>query len=375
MGTSKINHYHFLLDFVKKPNSSQSKYRLSSYRNFLWVFIFTLLICFLKEPIINLFVIAGNYRRQGAGDWVFYSYRNKEKYLKQIKNRKILISGGSSALFGIDASQIESSTGIPTANMGVSAALGVDYILEKAKTELKSGDVIVLSIEYPLYYKLHDHQLLDNALKDYVISYDHDYLNQLNLVDKLKVLTLPFGFNQDDIDTIINLLLHKSPFDKKLAYQETLERLSTGECYTGLTLNRNGDEQCNVGKSPLPKILKAGKSNPDINERPIDSSPKGPIDPSGSIRDFCKYAKKNRITVVPIFPGTLYFRDYDSEQYKAYFAQIKNFWLQQGIHFEDYPSNSFIQLPMMFETIYHPNEKGRNLRTKSIINILKGHLK
>jgi len=142
-----------------------------------------------------------------------------------------------------------------------------------------------------------------------------------------------------------------------------------------LTLNRNGDEKCNIGKSPTPELKRAGKLNPDINEQPVNPSVKRPIDPSGSIRDFCLYAKKNRITVVPIYPVSLYFSDYNSEQYKTYFAKIKNFWLQQNIPFEDSPSKSFLQTPMMFDYIYHPNEKGRALRTKIIINMLRDYLK
>jgi len=228
MNINKINLYSPFLDLVKKTNSGQIKFRLNSYYHFLWIFILILLICFLKEPIMNLLIITGNYRKPGTGDWVFYVYRNGEKYLRQIKKRKILVAGGSSALFGIDTKQIESSTGIPTVNIGVSAFLGIDYILENAKKRLKPGDVVILSIEYPLYYQTRENQLLNTALKDYIISYDHDYLNQLDLVDKLKVLALPFGINQDDTNAVMDLLKHQSPFDKKLVYQEMLKRVSEG---------------------------------------------------------------------------------------------------------------------------------------------------
>jgi len=116
-------------------------------------------------------ILTRNYRKQGTEDCVFYAYENKKAYLKQITKPKIVVVGGSSALFGIDAQQIESSTGIPTVNMGVFASLGIDYMLDKAKKVLKPGDIIVTSIEYPLYYQTHEQQLEDKGLKNYIISY------------------------------------------------------------------------------------------------------------------------------------------------------------------------------------------------------------
>ncbi|MDF5714783.1 MAG: hypothetical protein PUP93_13075, partial [Rhizonema sp. NSF051] len=325
----------------------------------------TTLICLAKELVINLLIIYGNQRKPYSEDWIYYAYRNKQKYASQIVNRKIVIVSGSNALFGIGAKQIESSTGISTVNLGVNAGLGVDYILEQAKKRLKPGDIVLIPLEFQLYYQSKDQQMLANPLRDYIISYDNDYLNKLSLIDRLKVLLSPYGIEQEDIDVIKALLRNESPFDKKTVYSRILARLDTGECYTGMTLNRNGDETCNIGKSPIKNLKKQGKIQIDL---------KNPIDASGSLRDFCIFAKNHQITVIPLYPAALSYSDYKADNYKNYFDKIKRFWLQQNIPFDDSPSKSFLAEQMMFDSLYHPNDQGRNLRTKNIIDILRNYL-
>lgn len=305
-------------------NKTSSKKKISSYHHFLWIAILTALLFLAKNLAFNLLIISGNHRKPYSEDWVYYAYRNKQKYALQILKRKILIVSGSNALFGIEAKQIESSTGISTVNLGVNAGLGVDYILAHAKKILNSGDIVLIPLEFPLYHQSKDQQILANPLRDYIISYDNDYLNKLSLIDKLKVLLSPYGIDQEDIDVIKLLIRHESPFDKKIVYSRILARVNTGECYTGMTLDKNGDETCNIGKLPIKNIKKTGKIHPDLKE---------PIDASGSIREFCRFAKNHQITVIPLYPATLSYSDYKGDDYKNYFAQIKEFWQRQNIRF------------------------------------------
>ena len=348
----------------KKSIKNQNK--LTSYYHFLRIITLSMLICYAKEPVINLLTISGDYRKYKTEDWIFYAYKNKQMYESQIMKKKILIVSGSNALFGMDAKQIESSTGVPTVNLGVHAGLGIDYILYQAKKTLKPGDIVLLPLEFSLYHQSKDDQLLSNTLlRKYIISYDHDYLSQLGLIEKLKVILYPSGISQEDIDAIAAILKNESPFDKNRVYSRILERVHTGKCYTGISLNRNGDETCNIGKSPTEDIKNKKLIDPVLNK---------PIDTSGSIRDFCIYAKKHKITVIPLYPALLFNLNYDSNNYKIYFSQIKTFWLEQGFLFQDSPSQSFLEEKMMFNTIYHPNDKGRTLRTENVINLLKNHL-
>jgi len=365
--TQKYSHIRqYFVDFQNKTISNKGKNKLTKYHQYLGVLILITLLTLAKEFIINFFVITQNLRKPSTSDWIFYSYQNKEKYIRKISKRKILIVAGSNALFGINAKQIEASTGVPTVNFGVSAGLGPDYILYKAKQMLKADDIAVLPIEYTLFYQKKDKQLSELILRNYVISYDHSYLRHLSLVDKLKMLVYPPGLNQDDIVTILDLLENQSPFDKNLIYQKSLERARLGKCYTGLTLDKNGDEQCNITNSPSPDLEK--------NEQEIEIDAQEPMDVTGSIRDFCLFAKNNRITIIPLYPVTMDFPDYKSERYQNFFTLVKKFWEGEGISFEDSLSQSLIDKKMMFDHPYHTNDTGRTLRTKQVLEIIKKHI-
>ncbi len=360
----KINYIKAATGIQNKiPNKKQNK--LISYHYFLGVTILIIFFCFAKNPILNLLIISQNYRKPLTEDWIFYAYESKEKYASQIVKQKILIISGSNGLFGIDAKQIEASTGIPTVNFAVHAGLGIDYMLYRAKKILKPGDIVLIPLEFSLYHQRSDEQILENTLKNYIISYDHVYFDKLNFIDKLKVMVYPFGFNINDIKIIKEFLTKKSVFDKKAVFSQILERANTGNCYTGITLNRNGDETCNIGKSPTSDLKKLEKIDPALKE---------PIDVSDSLRDFCKFAKNNKITIIPLYPAALFYADYNTDNYKTYFSKINEFWSKEGILFKDSSNQSFLEEKMMFNTSYHPNDKGRNWRTKNIINILNNYL-
>lgn len=339
--------------------------RITCYGYFVRMMLLTILAILAKESVVNFLISSGEYRKPQTEDWIFYAYKTKELYASQIVNRKILIVAGSNALFGINSKQIESSTGIPTVNLAVHASLGVEYILSKAKQILKPGDIILMPFEFELYHQTKDQQLLEKTLRNYIISYDHDYLAKLSLADRLKVLMYPSGINQEDIDIVKTILSNRSPFEKDAVYRRILEMAKLGECYTGKTLNRNGDETCNIGKFPTKDLKRDMK---------INATPKEPIDTSSAIRDFCVFANTYGITIVPLYPSALNYPDYDSDEYKMYFYEIKRFWLKQNIMFIDSPNQSLLAEKIMFNTSYHPNDKGRNLRTQNVINILKIYL-
>src|SRR4051812_38842959 len=58
----------------------------------------------------------------------WYQIKNDAAYHASGSGRKILIAGGSNALYGVDAAQIAEETGMPTVNFGTHAALNLDYL-------------------------------------------------------------------------------------------------------------------------------------------------------------------------------------------------------------------------------------------------------
>ncbi|MBP8829411.1 MULTISPECIES: hypothetical protein [Desulfobacter] len=83
--------------------------------------------------------------------WVRQAYAYKRALSEKISGPKIVIVGGSAALFSINSIALQERYHRPVINLGVNAGVSLPYILEQAKAVLTPGDTALLPLEYPLY--------------------------------------------------------------------------------------------------------------------------------------------------------------------------------------------------------------------------------
>lgn len=121
-----------------------------------------------------------------ASYWVNEALVIKRKITTSINGkRKIVVAGGSSTLFGIDAIQIEKETGIPTVNFGLHAAMSLDRLLSELPKQLNSGDILILALE-PYYYgcdpKLNSWRITS------IVAWDHKVWDNMRASEKLEFI-------------------------------------------------------------------------------------------------------------------------------------------------------------------------------------------
>ncbi|MEO1584211.1 MAG: hypothetical protein AAFR96_06525 [Planctomycetota bacterium] len=63
-------------------------------------------------------------------------------------DERLVVIGGSGALFNIRAEMLEAATGVPTVNYGIHAGLGPHMLLSRARRHLREGDRVLLVPEY-----------------------------------------------------------------------------------------------------------------------------------------------------------------------------------------------------------------------------------
>ncbi len=80
----------------------------------------------------------------------FAAIADKHKYAQSILKPKIILTGGSNLAFGIASDSIEKKLGRPVVNFGLYGGLGLDFMLQETLSEVKKGDLVILSIEYYL---------------------------------------------------------------------------------------------------------------------------------------------------------------------------------------------------------------------------------
>lgn len=111
-----------------------------------------------------LLLISGQLGHPHPGNqWVLDAWSHKQGIVEATEPPRLLVAGGSSAMFGIDSQQLEQAFGRATINLGVNAGLGLPAILNQTLSSAKAGDTVVMPLEYPLFSHRGDiNQVMNN---------------------------------------------------------------------------------------------------------------------------------------------------------------------------------------------------------------------
>lgn len=123
-----------------------------------------------------------------ASYWVAEMIVIKKELVKSFSGKnKILVAGGSSTLFGVDAEYASNSLGMPVINFGLTAGVRLEKILHEIASVAESGDTIILPLE-PTYYDCNSR--LDPAQVSEIIGWDHDAWKRMDYKEKLELISL-----------------------------------------------------------------------------------------------------------------------------------------------------------------------------------------
>ena len=117
---------------------------------------FLLIVLLLLLPIAAVaasgFLVPAQFEMTFLGE-----FDDKVERLQNTDGPKIVIVGGSSVAFGVDAELLEQTLGMPVVNFGLYATLGTKTMLDYSKSAVGEGDIIVIAPEmnaqtYSLYF-------------------------------------------------------------------------------------------------------------------------------------------------------------------------------------------------------------------------------
>jgi hypothetical protein len=72
----------------------------------------------------------------------------KHHRLQTTPSPRLILIGGSNLAFGINSDSLEQELGLPVVNMGLTANLGVRFMLNEAERKIGRGDIVILSLEH-----------------------------------------------------------------------------------------------------------------------------------------------------------------------------------------------------------------------------------
>lgn len=258
---------------------------------------------------------------------------DKHKRIREIKNPKVILAGGSSLAFGMDSQKLQNEFAVPVVNLGLHAGLGLDFIINELKTLIHKGDVVILSIEYFLGEGMYD---LQNFTQDIYPEASKFYT---------KNIVKDFKLHIEKTRKNLNRLIQKQSVDTS-SYE-----------YSRRGFNQFGDYVSHLKQIPPNKLQ---------NRVVFNYSYWKGIE---ILNNFFKYAQSRNVSVFFMYPN---YPKSEFEKNRAAINQLHNDLLK-NMQFEvlNTPLDLVFEDSLFFDTIYHLNGKGRELRTDKTIAIIK----
>jgi len=328
-------------------------------KNFLMTSFGLLLLFFSTYIALFYFQIGAPIKAEW---WINSSYHYKDYRAENIKQKKIIIAGGSNALVGINSKTIEKITPYPVVNLATHAGLDLNFYYYKIKQHIRDGDIVVLPLEFNYYSRT---DKISDWFSNNMMAWGGNYLKQLDSIDLIKFFIA--AAPADVYDGIKKKLKGKKT--KNLSRQAVLEQLKLlwsqeipkwrGYDYT--SLNYFGD-------------INASKPVTYLEDNDYGSAQKIKIS-----SHFLNMYKKIEVlieqhhgTLYLTYPVTIRNRAFDlsTNESREYIEHLR---LNLNNHNIDIQCNAALfnmDRIFFFDTHYHPNTYGALIRSENLANCL-----
>lgn len=260
----------------------------------------------------------------------------KDSLLQYTDSPRILFVGGSNLSFGLNSEIIRDSLKINPINTGIHAGLGLKYMLDDALLFIKQGDIVVLVPEYSQFYYDYNHGT-EELLR---IVFDAN-------IERLKIL---------NIKQIINILHFIPKYTlSKFNPKEYINSVEKSDIYGVNSFNKYGDTYTHWEQPS--EIVKKSHLNGEFH----DNVMKGII-------NFEKEIKKRNAVLYISFPC---FQEESFIESIKSIDKIKSEYIKNNFTLISEPEQYMMNDSLIFNTVYHLNKKGVELRTRLLINDLK----
>lgn len=185
--------------------------------------------------------------------WIKDVYAYKHFLNEIIKSPRIIIAGGSNALFGINSDIIEKTTGRNVFNIASHAGLDLNFHYLKLKQYMNNGDIIVIPLEYNYYYK--DDGYTEWFIDNMTAWGKEEYIDKLNVIDLFK-----FIYHVQPSRVYEGLFNKQKPptVNKDIVIISTVKSLYSGwQGYSFKSMNKYGE--INIDAQPEDTLVEAGR--------------------------------------------------------------------------------------------------------------------
>lgn len=268
---------------------------------------------------------------------------DKENLIRNTPQPRVIFVGGSNLAFGLNSPLIQRRLGRSVVNMGLSAGLGLRFMLAEVKPYLRSGDLVVVVPEYEQYDSILDGE---RGLAD-LVSVAPENVRYFSSPRQYLVVceNLPLSL-QDKIYGWVVTATHGTP--------------PASDIYRRDGFNQYGDITTHLGRPP----------QTDWRQKfdPGDFKPKISGEALGVLNEFQDYADAKRARVVLLFPCVPdIIRPEGRQSINDIYRRLK---ADTRINIPTPPENYVYPLGCFFDSQYHLTEQCRETRTQQILDDL-----
>jgi hypothetical protein len=90
--------------------------------------------------------------------------------LVSTQSPKLIFTGGSNCLFGVDSEALEHALEIPVVDYCIQAGLPIGYLFREITPQVKQGDVVILILEYGFYSEVENPESVTSIMDSYPVG-------------------------------------------------------------------------------------------------------------------------------------------------------------------------------------------------------------
>ncbi len=310
------------------------------------MFFGTVVLCFVCWVVLAAGQ-AGNPTQMSQ--WISDAYQKKMQIAKKIEGRKIVIVAGSNALFGIDSEMLSKAFHLPVVNDAVNAGIELPCILFMGRKIIKEGDIVLMPLEYPMYSYAGKPgvQMIDFLLaREPECFWNLTWKERFYIVWHVSLKRVWEGYNGYRNTPVVSGLYGAHHID---AYGD-----------------QNGTLLAQRTESMYQEVL-AHDTKPEIYGKQFDSDALG----WKYLEKFVQWCQARHVKVV-FMPSTLmrHERYQKDPQEKAFYTHIAQEVRKRGWTYVGDPYTYMYDKQWYLNTNFHLIDKGREMRTKQMIEDL-----
>jgi len=320
-----------------------------------------LVVALATLALLLLFTALHAYLRLGGAPavgsrWIKEMMLLKGRAADSLTGNRLLVVGGSSAMFGVLAQTLGEETGLPAANLALHNNISPDYLFDWTKRHVRRGDTLLLALEYN-YYAYQG--IPDMQTVDFVLSLDGGYFRKLPWPERL---VYSGALAMDRLKGVMTSPLRRAardPFE--------VNPIPRGQtAYQPYSFNRLGDQTWD--QIPLHTRHLAHFFAPDFSRARLPS--RG----TEAIVELARWSRENGVRLIAAYPPFMRFALHDQPRQRRYFDAIDAFYKELGIPLVGSPDDFRYPPESFFDTDYHLHLPAARDHSRKLGRLLKARL-